>query len=375
MKSFLLISSLVIAVSSALAVPNAPSTPPAPPAPPAAPAAPEAPAAPKPPAAVSASSHVTVTIESGGKKETHEIDLGNAPTLKIEGPLKLENDTATPHRGGAGASNSPLEFTGAVKLLGGATASSAQFTSGPAPWLGVTVDEVSEELRAQLPIEPGAGLLVRTVVPESPAAQAGFQKNDVLVELDDQLLINGNQLSALVRMKKDGEKVRLTYFRGGKRSTAEAQIRVHEGSTGAGNIFFGDSNNGLTSSSVSSFSGMVLTDKDGHVLISRTPPDLTAVTAQVEKILRAAGVDDKTIAETELTIEKAAKAASSAVSSIENAGGDAASQIKNATDQVAKSLEKARAAAEQARRKAEEARERAEKLGKQPDPKKDPPAQ
>ena len=364
MKSSLLIGSFVIAVSSALAAPNAPSTPPIPSAPPTAPAAPAAPAAPTAPKpAVSASSHVTVTIEAGGKKETHEIDLGNTPTLKIDGPIKLEGGADAPHRGEAGT----LTLTSAAKNLSNIVVSGGSLilNSGPTPWLGVTVDEVSDELRAQLPIERGAGLVVRSVVPDGPAAQAGLQIHDVLVKLDDQLLVNGNQLSALVRMKKDGEKARLTYFRGGKSSTTEAQIRMRD-----------EAYTGNTTINTISGAEMMVVDKDGHVLVSRTPPDLSAVTAKVERILRAAGVDDKTITETERTIAEAARAASSAVSSIESAGGDAASQIKNATDQVARSMEKARAAAEQARKKGEEARGRIEKqLEKQPDPKKDPAAQ
>ena len=365
MKSSLLIGSLVIAISSALAAPNAPSTPPIPSAPPTAPAAPAAPAAPTAPKpAVSASSHVTVTIEAGGKKETHEIDLGNTPMLKIDGPIKLEGGADAPHRGEAGT----LTLTSAAKNLSNIVVSGGSLilNSGPTPWLGVTVDEVSDELRAQLPIERGAGLVVRGVVPDGPAAQAGLQIHDVLVKLDDQLLVNGNQLSALVRMKKDGEKARLTYFRGGKSSTTEAQIRMRD------EAYTGNTTINTTISGAE----MMVVDKDGHVLVSRTPPDLSAVTAKVERILRAAGVDDKTITETERTIAEAARAASSAVSSIESAGGDAASQIKNATDQVARSMEKARAAAEQARKKGEEARGRIEKqLEKQPDPKKDPPAE
>jgi len=358
MKSTLLISSLVVAVSSAFAAPNEP-------------AAPSTPAPVTKPPAVSASSHATVTIESGGKKETHEIDLGNAQTLNFSNTGSTEGGTL----------ESALQ-TAASNILTTIGAGSWQIDPGPKPWLGVTMEPVSDELRAQLPLDEGAGLILRNVSPDGPAAKAGLQKNDVLVKLDDQLLINGNQLSALVQMKKDGEKVRLTYFRGGKSSTAEAQIRMHEGVyTGTTTINPGTltiTGGALTLNALSNLGEMVVTDKDGHVLISRTPPDFGALTAEVEKILRAAGVDDKTIAETELTIEKAAKAASSMASSgiIGNADGDAASQLKNATDQVAKSLEKARAAAEQARKQAEETRDRLEKQSdKQGDPKKTPPSQ
>jgi len=338
MKSTLLISSLVVAVSSAFAAPNEP-------------AAPSTPAPVTKPPAVSASSHATVTIESGGKKETHEIDLGNAQTLNFSNTGSTEGGTL----------ESALQ-TAASNILTTIGAGSWQIDPGPKPWLGVTMEPVSDELRAQLPLDEGAGLILRNVSPDGPAAKAGLQKNDVLVKLDDQLLINSNQLSALVLMKKDGEKVRLTYFRAGKSATAEAQIRMHAGSEAAK----------TTANALTYLSGMVVADKDGHILISRTQPDLSAVIARVEKILRAAGVDGKTITETELTIEEAAKAAGSAGSSIGNANEEVARQLKNGADQVAKSLEKARAAAEHAREQAEETRDR---LEKQRDAQKAPAAQ
>jgi PDZ domain len=355
MKSILLLSFLTVAVSSALAAPNEP-------------AAPSTPAPVAKPAAVTTSSHVTVTIESNGKKETHEIDLGNAPTI-APGALPVPVDGAG-SKAGATTAAAPLIISGGTLVLQGAL-NTPEIPPGPTPWLGVTMEPVSDELRAQLPIEKGAGLVLRSIIPDGPAAQAGLQKNDVLVQLDDQILVNGNQLSALVLMKKDGDKVRLTYFRGGKSSTTEAQIRMHQ-----------DPYTGATTLNVSGVSGnlgeTVVVDKEGHVLVSRNQPDLSAVTGKVEKILRAAGVDDKTILETENAIVEAAKTANNVASSIGNAGGDIARQLKEGADQVAKSLEKARAAAERARNEAERARKEAEARvhpEKQGEPEKTPPVQ
>jgi membrane-associated protease RseP (regulator of RpoE activity) len=336
MKSTLLFSSLAIAACSALAAPIDPV----------------AQATPTPPAkpAVSASSHVTITIDSGGKKVTREMDLGSAPTVKIHGPVT-------------------------VKVEGGAGGNSIAATT--APWLGVAPDEVSEDLRAQLPLEEGTGLILRNVTTDSPAAQAGLQKNDVLVKFDDQLLTNAKQLRTLVHTKKDGDKVRLTYFRGGKSFTTEAQIRMHAGDEPGNdpwNIssFLSSVINGASNVE----SKMVVTDKDGHVLVTSGQPDLGGVIAQIEKILRAAGVDDKTITEAKGAIAEAAKTASGVAASIGSADGEVTQQIKNTTDQIAKSLGKVRAAAEQARKQAEEAGERArEQVQKQSDPQKTPGVQ
>src|SRR5882762_7571199 len=50
-------------------------------------------------------------------------------------------------------------------------------------WLGVYTEEASEALGSQLGLKSGEGLLVTYVAADSPAAKAGLQKNDVLVEL------------------------------------------------------------------------------------------------------------------------------------------------------------------------------------------------
>lgn len=52
--------------------------------------------------------------------------------------------------------------------------------AAPSYWIGILGGEVSPALRAQLGLE-GAGVLVREVVPDSPAAEAGIQKFDVLL--------------------------------------------------------------------------------------------------------------------------------------------------------------------------------------------------
>ena len=92
-------------------------------------------------------------------------------------------------------------------------------------WLGVTSEESSDELRAQLSLDPGAGLTVYAVAPESPAAAAGLQVHDILVRLEDQILMNPDQLSKLVRARKANDKVKLSFLRKGR----EKEITVKLG--------------------------------------------------------------------------------------------------------------------------------------------------
>jgi membrane-associated protease RseP (regulator of RpoE activity) len=97
------------------------------------------------------------------------------------------------------------------------------------PWLGVSAEETSEALAAQLGLEDGAGLTVNFVAPESPAAKAGLKKNDVLVKFNDQLLVHPAQLRKLVRSRKEGDSVKLQYYRAGKPSTVSVTLGKTKG--------------------------------------------------------------------------------------------------------------------------------------------------
>jgi hypothetical protein len=92
------------------------------------------------------------------------------------------------------------------------------------PWLGLATDEAPEVLTSQLGLEPGVGLVVTFVTPDSPAAKAGLQKNDVLVQLAGQSLVVPAQLRKLVRARKQGDVVELVFYRAGRKETASATL-------------------------------------------------------------------------------------------------------------------------------------------------------
>ena len=94
-------------------------------------------------------------------------------------------------------------------------------------FLGIATSPAGGALSDQLDLPKDAGLVVNTIMPDSPAA-AVLKRHDVLVKLDDQLLIEQRQLSVLIRNHKEGDEITLTYIRGGKESTAKVKLAKHE---------------------------------------------------------------------------------------------------------------------------------------------------
>lgn len=94
-------------------------------------------------------------------------------------------------------------------------------------FLGISTSPAGAALADQLDLPKDAGLVVNTVMPDSPAASV-LKRHDVLLKLDDQLLIEQRQLSVLIRNHKEGDEVTITYVRGGKEATAKVKLAKHD---------------------------------------------------------------------------------------------------------------------------------------------------
>lgn len=91
--------------------------------------------------------------------------------------------------------------------------------------LGIAMDNIPALTRAQLGLAEGIGVAVAHVAKDSAAAKADLKVNDILTQVDDQLIINAQQLQTLIRTKKVGDEVTLTYLRKGKEHKAKAKLQ------------------------------------------------------------------------------------------------------------------------------------------------------
>lgn len=109
-------------------------------------------------------------------------------------------------------------------ILASAICASAAEAKEKVAYLGVQVGKADETLREQLKLGRGAGLTVNEVMEKTAAEAAGLKKYDILEKLDDQLLFNGEQFTALVRSHKPGDKVTLSIIRQGEPQRLEVTL-------------------------------------------------------------------------------------------------------------------------------------------------------
>ena len=98
----------------------------------------------------------------------------------------------------------------------------------PMTFLGVETSQVPNVVSEQLGLTKGLGLVVDYVVPNSPAASAGVQQNDILKLLNDQILMEPTQLRKLLQTFSEGTEVTLTILRKGQEQKITVKLAKKE---------------------------------------------------------------------------------------------------------------------------------------------------
>ena len=115
---------------------------------------------------------------------------------------------------------------GAVLLslaMAGAMPERAAAQSRGTPWLGVTTQEINDELRDGLDYQ-GSGVIVNRVSADSPAERAGIRKGDVIVSVNSRTVDSPSELSSVVRAARVGQSVSVAIVRDGSRRTLSARL-------------------------------------------------------------------------------------------------------------------------------------------------------
>lgn len=143
------------------------------------------------------------------------INPGNSggPLLNIHGEVVGMN-TAIVSRGGG---NDGIGFAipiNMVKYIADQLKTNGAVTRG---FLGIAIQPLTPELAKYFGSKESNGILVSEVVPDSPAAKAGLQQDDVIVELNGQTVGDTGAFRTQIAMTPKGKDVELTISRNGER--------------------------------------------------------------------------------------------------------------------------------------------------------------
>lgn len=94
-------------------------------------------------------------------------------------------------------------------------------------FLGVETSPVPRTVAKHLGLARDTGLIVNHVAKDSAAA-AALQEDDILTKFEDQILIDARQFTVLIRSKKVGDEVKLTFLRAGKEQTTKVRLGQKE---------------------------------------------------------------------------------------------------------------------------------------------------
>jgi serine protease DegS len=86
----------------------------------------------------------------------------------------------------------------------------------PAGWLGAKGDSIAQLTESEigaLGLASKSGVIVREVVPDSPAAKVGMMPNDVIIGVDNFEIAGSADLSALLMSSPEGRKIKLRTIR------------------------------------------------------------------------------------------------------------------------------------------------------------------
>ena len=95
-------------------------------------------------------------------------------------------------------------------------------------FIGVSLANLSPELREHFGAPKEAGVIVESVQDDSPADKAGIRVGDIVLSADGKDVKSSADLRMALRDKKEGESVRIDLLRGRSRQTVVASVKERD---------------------------------------------------------------------------------------------------------------------------------------------------
>jgi serine protease Do len=91
-------------------------------------------------------------------------------------------------------------------------------------WLGVSIQEVTEDIAKSFKLEKAEGALVAEVIEDSPAKEGGLERGDIVIEFDGKTISSPNELQRVVANTPPKRRVKVKVIRDGKTRTLTVKV-------------------------------------------------------------------------------------------------------------------------------------------------------
>lgn len=150
------------------------------------------------------------------------INRGNSggPLFNLDGEVVGINTAIFSQSGGSVG----IGFAVSAKLANGVVDQLREFGRTRRGWLGVRIQQVTDEIAESLGLDAARGALVAEVTDGGPAKSAGIQAGDVIVTFDGKPVTEMRELPRIVAETQVGENVPVTVWRDGAATTVTARL-------------------------------------------------------------------------------------------------------------------------------------------------------
>lgn len=91
-------------------------------------------------------------------------------------------------------------------------------------WLGVSIQEVTEEIAKSFKLKDAKGALVAEVMEDTPAERGGMERGDIIISFDGKEVETPNELQRIVAGTAPDKKVKVKIIRDGKAETLTVKV-------------------------------------------------------------------------------------------------------------------------------------------------------
>jgi serine protease Do len=150
-------------------------------------------------------------------------------------------------------------------------------------YLGVEIQELTEELAKSFGYKGTEGVLVGDVAPDSPAAKAGMKQGDIITRYEGKKVKNMYELRSAVAQTKPGTEAKIEVFRDGKEVPLEVKIGQLETKTPTGHAVKSAEELGMTVENLTPELAQELGYEHRHgVVVTEVEPGGTADEAGIQ---------------------------------------------------------------------------------------------